>query len=98
MIELLRKIIQLFKLTEIKDSLSYHKFKPQGLTVNILLKESHIAIHTWPEKKKCTIDLFTCSKFKWNLEFNQYMMECRDGREKTGCSCKPIKLDKLRFS
>ena len=70
LIELLRKIIQLFKLTEIKDSLSYHKFKPQGLTINILLKESHIAIHTWPEKKKCTIDLFTCSKFKWNLEFN----------------------------
>ena len=65
---LLRTIIKLFNLTEIEYS--YYKFKPQGLTINILLKESHITIHTWPEKKKCTIDLFTCSNFKWNFNFN----------------------------
>ena len=32
------------------------------------------------------------------LEFNRYMSECRDGREETGCNCKPIKLDKLSVS
>ena len=70
LIKLLRKIIELYSLTEIKGGLSYHKFKPYGITINILLKESHITIHSWPEKKKCTIDLFSCTKFKWNLEFN----------------------------
>ena len=66
----LRNIINLFSLTEVNEGLSYHIFKPQGLTINILLKESHITIHTWPEKGKCTIDIFSCSDFKWSLEFS----------------------------
>ena len=46
-----------------------HKiFQPQGISINILLKESHLSIHTWPEKGKCSIDLFTCNKFKWNFK------------------------------
>ena len=28
----------------------YKKFYPQGVTVLSLLEESHISIHTWPEK------------------------------------------------
>jgi len=70
LIKFLRNIINLFSLTEVNEGLSYHIFKPQGLTINILLKESHITIHTWPEKGKCTIDIFSCSDFKWSLEFS----------------------------
>ena len=43
-------------------------FTPQGLTVTYLLSESHLAIHTWPEKGKCSIDLFTCGEFKWYIK------------------------------
>ena len=32
------------------------------------------------------------------LEFNRYVGLCRDGREETGCNCKPVKLDKLSVS
>lgn len=39
-----------------------HKFTPQGLTGFILLAESHISIHTWPEKKYVAIDIFSCGK------------------------------------
>lgn len=39
---------------------SYKKFEPQGLTAMLLLAESHISIHTWPEKKLFCIDIFTC--------------------------------------
>tara|TARA_Y100000992_G_scaffold264994_1_gene202083 strand:+ start:1125 stop:1568 length:444 start_codon:yes stop_codon:yes gene_type:complete len=39
-----------------------HKFKPYGMTALYLLAESHFAIHTWPEKKKICLDLFSCSK------------------------------------
>ena len=37
-----------------------YKFKPQGLTGVVLLSESHIAIHTWPEIGYIAIDIFTC--------------------------------------
>lgn len=39
-----------------------HKFKPKGITGVVLLKESHIAIHSWPEKNYLAIDIFTCGK------------------------------------
>lgn len=39
-----------------------HKFKPQGITAVILLAESHIAIHSWPEKDYMAIDIFSCGK------------------------------------
>ena len=38
-----------------------HKFEPQGVTGYAMLADSHISIHTWPEKgiiAKC--DIFTC--------------------------------------
>ena len=41
-------------------STSSHKFQPQGVTAIILLLESHISIHTWPEKGLATCDIFTC--------------------------------------
>ena len=39
---------------------SIHKFEPQGITGLVLLAESHISIHTWPELNYMAIDLFTC--------------------------------------
>ena len=41
------------------DSIS-KKFEPQGVTIVIMLSESHISIHTWPEKGEAMIDIFTC--------------------------------------
>ncbi len=40
----------------------YHKFSPQGITGYILLKESHISIHTWPEYGYAAVDVFTCGE------------------------------------
>lgn len=37
-----------------------HKFLPQGITGVILLAESHIALHSWPEYNYLAIDIFTC--------------------------------------
>jgi len=41
---------------------SIHKFNPHGITGIILLAESHIAIHAWPEFDYLAIDIFTCGK------------------------------------
>jgi S-adenosylmethionine decarboxylase len=43
----------------ILDSCDY-TFAPDGLTMVILLSESHASIHTYPEHDACFIDLFTC--------------------------------------
>jgi len=42
--------------------ITIHKFSPQGITGVVLLAESHLAIHTWPEMNYVAIDIFTCGK------------------------------------
>ena len=42
-------------------NLTCHKFKPQGVTALATLAESHLSIHTWPEKGIAKCDIFTCS-------------------------------------
>ena len=37
-----------------------HHFSPQGLSSVLVLAESHLAIHTWPEHRFFSLDLFTC--------------------------------------
>ena len=39
-----------------------HRFEPHGLTVFVLLAESHFAFHSWPEQDYASIDLFTCGQ------------------------------------
>ncbi|MEM8602769.1 MAG: adenosylmethionine decarboxylase [Cyanobacteria bacterium P01_H01_bin.121] len=39
-----------------------HKFNPQGVTAIALLAESHISVHTWPERGYAAIDVFTCGE------------------------------------
>ncbi|MEB3830316.1 adenosylmethionine decarboxylase [Phormidium sp. CCY1219] len=39
-----------------------HEFDPQGVTALLLLAESHISIHTWPESGYAAVDVFTCGE------------------------------------
>ena len=39
-----------------------HKFSPTGTTIIVILAETHISIHTWPEHKYAALDVFICSK------------------------------------
>lgn len=38
----------------------FHQFFPQGITGVVVLSESHLSIHTWPELGYAGVDLFTC--------------------------------------
>lgn len=46
----------------------FHKFEPQGFTGIILLSESHLAIHTWPELSSISMDIFSCKNYKSALK------------------------------
>lgn len=43
-------------------SSTFHKFSPHGVSGVIVIAESHIAIHTWPEYKYAAVDIFTCGE------------------------------------
>ena len=34
---------------------------PGGVTATVLLAESHLCLHTWPEKKAVTLDVYVCN-------------------------------------
>lgn len=38
----------------------FHLFKPQGVTGVVVLEESHLSIHTWPEIGYAAVDFYTC--------------------------------------
>ena len=38
----------------------FHQFEPEGVTGVLLLAESHLSVHTWPEEGLITLDVFTC--------------------------------------
>jgi S-adenosylmethionine decarboxylase len=39
----------------------FHQFEPQGVTGAVILAESHLAIHTWPEMGSVTLDVYVCN-------------------------------------
>ena len=39
----------------------FFQFEPQGVTGTVLLAESHLAIHTWPEAGFVTVDVYVCN-------------------------------------
>lgn len=38
----------------------FHHFSPYGVSGVVIIEESHLAIHTWPEYQYAAVDLFTC--------------------------------------
>ncbi len=37
-----------------------HKFNPHGISAVVVIEESHLAVHTWPEYRFVALDVFTC--------------------------------------
>ena len=56
--KLLRNVTELAGLHHLESVT--HQFSPQGISAALLLSESHIAIHTWPESGVAYIAMTTC--------------------------------------
>jgi S-adenosylmethionine decarboxylase len=39
----------------------FHAFSPHGLSGIVVIAESHVALHTWPELHFAAVDIFSCS-------------------------------------
>ncbi|HEY2474617.1 MAG TPA: adenosylmethionine decarboxylase [Candidatus Cybelea sp.] len=41
---------------------AFHRFEPQGVSGTVILAESHLSIHTWPELGYAAMDFYTCGE------------------------------------
>ena len=64
--KIMDEVVSEVNFSEIKRG--FHQFKPYGVTGFILLAESHLSIHTWPEKKSVAVDIFSCDSDKNKVE------------------------------
>ena len=48
-----------------------YKFEPIGCSILFLLSESHISIHTFPEKNHMSFDIYTCRQYSDNKVYNK---------------------------
>ncbi|MCB0283714.1 MAG: adenosylmethionine decarboxylase [Calditrichaeota bacterium] len=49
-------------------SKSFHHFSPYGVSGVVVIAESHITVHTWPEHNYAAVDVFTCdAKIDYDL-------------------------------
>jgi len=54
----------------------FHKFSPQGVSGVVVISESHLAIHTWPELGYAAVDVFTCGDKVNPWDACNYLTEC----------------------
>ena len=56
--EYMRKAAVLAQATIVESF--FHHFSPWGVSGAVIISESHLTIHTWPEYGYAAVDLFTC--------------------------------------
>lgn len=52
-----------------------HSFPGAGFTFVVLLAESHLSIHTWPELQYVTIDVFACNVSRDNSDIARILFD-----------------------
>src|SRR3989441_4253141 len=55
---------------------SFHQFEGSGFTGCLVLAESHLAIHTWPERQGLTLDVYRSEEHTSELQSLAYLV-CR---------------------
>ncbi|HCP08204.1 MAG TPA: adenosylmethionine decarboxylase [Candidatus Moranbacteria bacterium] len=61
--------------------ISFHEFSPYGISGVVIIAESHLTIHTWPEYLYAAVDIFTCGELikpEIATEFIIKAFECKD--------------------
>lgn len=60
---------------------SFHEFNPFGISGVVVIAESHLTIHTWPEYGYAAVDIFTCGdviKPEMAASFLVRQFECKN--------------------
>jgi len=54
---------------------AFHEFSPFGISGMVVIAESHLAIHTWPEYDYAAVDVFTCGTLIDPMVAAEYLIE-----------------------
>lgn len=53
----------------------FHRFNPFGVSGVVIIAESHLTIHTWPEHAYAAVDIFTCGKILQPKIATEYLIK-----------------------
>ncbi|MHC6179873.1 adenosylmethionine decarboxylase [Clostridium sp. JNZ X4-2] len=67
---------------------AFHKFSPQGVSGVVIISESHLTIHTWPELGYAAVDIFTCGDRINPWDACNYMTERFNAKNMTATEIK----------
>jgi S-adenosylmethionine decarboxylase len=60
----------------------FHEFNPFGISGVVVIAESHLSIHTWPEHRYAAVDIFSCGDVLQPEVAARYLVE-QFGAERT---------------
>lgn len=75
---------------------TFHHFSPFGVSGVVVIKESHLAIHTWPEYSYAAVDIFTCGETLQPWKAYEFLQQAFQANE---CHTKEIQrgnIDSLK--
>lgn len=52
---------------------AFHRFTPHGVSGVVVISESHLSIHTWPEIGYAAVDIYTCGAHTDPMKALQYL-------------------------
>jgi S-adenosylmethionine decarboxylase len=62
----------------------FHEFNPFGISGVVVIAESHLSIHTWPEYRYAAVDIFSCGDTLKPAEAANYLVE-QFGASRASC-------------
>jgi len=75
---------------------SFHEFSPFGISGMVIIAESHLSIHTWPEYGYAAVDIFTCGDLIKPSQAAAYLIEQFESRNPSVVEMKRGIIDPLR--
>jgi S-adenosylmethionine decarboxylase proenzyme len=61
-------------------SAHFHQFSPYGISGVVIIQESHLTLHTWPEYGYAAVDVFTCGDIDLEAGVNRLKEAMEAGR------------------
>ena len=60
---------------------AFHRFRPQGVSGVVVIAESHLSLHTWPEYGYVALDIYTCGDTTEPWRACEFLADCFQAKE-----------------